>query len=402
MASQHPVRPLGSGSDWDPISEETVKNPRRVYADLRNRCPVAHSERWGGFYTLTRHADVVAASRDPETFTATKQTVIPTSPRKGLARLPLQVDPPEHTIYRRALNPFFKEDKMRALEPEIAALAERLYDDLLTGETIDFANDFAAPFTQGTLCILVGLDLAEAGRLGHLSHEYVKAIQAESLSMAGGFSREIDQFAIDLVADRKKHPRNPETDMATGLLADKSGTKPFTDDEVAGMIRLLLIGGHVVPKNFLGSAAYHLAMHADLQEGLRQGRIALRPAIEELLRFYAPNQALVRVTTKDTEIGGRKIPAGCPVALHFLSANQDEDVFENASQFDPERKPNRHIAFGTGPHVCIGQSLARMQARLMVEGLLNRTRHFAISGKPQWARWTEFGIAELSLKVGPI
>lgn len=385
--------------DWDPIGEETVGDPRAVYAGLRGRCPVAYSGRWGGFYTLTRHADVVAASRDPETFTATKQTVIPASPRKGLARLPLQVDPPLHGFYRRALNPFFKEDKMRALEPEIAALADRLFDRLLTSDTVDFANGFAGPFTQGTLCILVGLDLAEADRLGHLCHQYVKAIQAESLSMAGGFSREIDQFAIDLVADRKTAPRDPETDMASGLLADIAGGRHFSDDEVAGMIRLLLIGGHVVPKNFLGSAAYHLALHPDLQEGLRCGAIGMRPAIEELLRYYAPNQALVRVTTKDTEIGGREIPQGCPVALHFLSANQDEEVFEDPDRFDAARKPNRHIAFGIGPHVCIGQSLARMQARLLIAGLLERTARFSIAGTPQWARWTEYGIAEISLAV---
>jgi cytochrome P450 len=214
-------------------------------------------------------------------------------------------------------------------------------------------------------------------------------------------SRDIDRFAIDLVADRRRAPRDPGTDMASGLIAHDADGRRFTEEEVAGMIRLLLIGGHTVPKNFLGSAVWHLARDANLQERLRHEPQRLRAAIEELLRYYSANQALVRVATKDVSIGGREIPEGCPVALHFLSANQDEEVFEAPDVFDAERSPNRHIAFGIGPHICIGQSVARLQARLALSGLLARTANFSVAGAPQWARWTEFGISELSLMIGP-
>jgi cytochrome P450 len=386
-------------SDWDPVSPETMADPHAVHRELRARCPVPHSQRWGGFYTLTRYADVVEASRDTETFTATRQTVIPASPRKGLPRLPLQKDPPEHGHYRRGLNTWFKESKIRQLEPHIETLAASLYDQVLCDGEVDFSEAYAGPFTQGSLCLLVGLDLSEAEELGHLSHDYVAAVQGEDLSTAGELSRQVDRFAIDLVADRKARPRDPDADMVTGLLRLVDDRQPYTDEEVAGMVRLLLIGGHVVPKNFLGSAVYHLANDPQLQQRLRTEPALMRGAIEELLRVYSSNQALVRVTTREVEIGGRTIPEGKPVALLFLSANQDEAVFDRPEVFDPERKPNRHIAFGVGTHVCIGQSLARMQTRVTLEQLLRRTSRFSVAGTPEWARWTEYGVAGLKINV---
>lgn len=386
-------------SDWDPVGPEAVADPHAVHRELRGRCPVPHSQRWGGFYTLTRYADVVEASRDTATFTATRQTVIPASPRKGLPRLPLQKDPPEHGHYRRGLNTWFKESKMRQLEPHIEALAASLYDEILHDGEIDFSEGFAGPFTQGSLGLLVGLDIAEARELGRLSHDYVAAVQGEDLSTAGELSRQVDGFAIDLVADRKARPRDPDADMVSGLLGAADDGRPYTDEELAGMVRLLLIGGHVVPKNFIGSAVYHLAGDHSLQDRLRSEPALMRGTVEELLRVYSSNQALVRVTTREVEIGGRTIPADKPVALLFLSANQDEEVFERPEIFDPERKPNRHIAFGIGTHVCIGQSLARMQAWVTLEKLLARTSSFSISGTPEWARWTEYGVAGLKLDV---
>jgi cytochrome P450 len=166
---------------------------------------------------------------------------------------------------------------------------------------------------------------------------------------------------------------------------------PYDATELAGMVRLLLIGGHVVPRNFLCSMAWHLAGDADLQRRLRASEVDRRPLIEEFLRVYAPNQALVRVATRATELGGTRIPEGCPVALNFLSANHDEAVFPDPMRFDATRTPNRHIAFGIGTHVCIGQSLARLQARITLDALA-ALPPFTTAAPPTWARWTEYGI----------
>lgn len=385
--------------DWDPSDDEIAADYPAAHARLRAEAPVAWSDQWGGFVTLMRHADVAAASRDPEMFTATKMTVIPSSPRKGLPRLPLQKDPPESNRYRKGLNPFFKENRIREHEPALRALAERLFAELSkTPERADFIADFAEPFTQGTLGILIGFDQAEAEEIGRLSHRYVAAVQSQDLSTAGALSRKVDAFAIDLVADRMSVLRDPETDLVAGLMAQKPEGGAFDAEELAGMIRLMLIGGHVVARNFLGSVAWHMAEHPEHVALLRQNPSVERTFIEELLRMYASNQALVRVATRDTEVGGHPINKGCPVALNFLSANYDEQVFDDPMVFKPDRHPNRHLAFGIGPHMCLGQALAKLQTRVTLSVLLSAPG-LKVVGAPTWARWTEYGVTGLVLDL---
>jgi cytochrome P450 len=383
--------------DWDPSEPGTMADYPAAHALLRATAPVAWSEKWGGFFTLMRHADVAQASRDPETFTATKMTVIPSSPRKGLPRLPLQKDPPESERYRKALNPFFKENRIRAMEPALTALADRLIA-ALDPAAADFSGGFVEPFTQGALGLLIGLDETEALEVGRLSHLYVHAVQGEDLPTAGDLSRQVDAFAVALVDDRIASPRDPKADIVSGLIANPPEEGAFTPEELAGMVRLMLIGGHVVPRNFLCSIAWHMASHPDHLALLRARPEVEKPLIEEFLRFYSSNQALVRVTTKETEIGGTRIPEGCPVALNFLSANRDETVFENPMEFLPERKPNRHLAFGIGPHMCLGVALAKLQARILLSVLL-RAPGLSIVGTPKWARWTEYGVTSLTLDL---
>jgi cytochrome P450 len=271
-------------------------------------------------------------------------------------------------------------------------------DLLATDGPADFAGGFAEPFTQGALGILLGLDPEEALVIGRLSHEYVHAVQGEDMPTAGRLSRAVDQFAIDLVADRMKAPRDPETDIVSGLMQYAPEGGPYDETELAGMVRLMLIGGHVVPRNFLCSVAWHMAENPAHLQILRDDPKGEKPMIEELLRCYASNQALVRVATKDTEIGGVNIPQGCPVALNFLSANRDEAVFENAMEFIPDRSPNRHLAFGIGPHMCLGVSMAKLQTRITLDALKS-TKFLRVSGEPTWASWTEYGVTALKLDM---
>jgi len=384
--------------DWNPVDPDVLADYPTAHERLRRDAPVAWSNKWGGFYTLMKYADVVAASRDPETFTATKMTVIPSSPRKGLPRLPLQKDPPDSDRYRKGLNPFFKDNKIRAMEPALRALADRLMAPLLGQAGADFAVGFVEPFTQGALGVLIGLDEEEALEVGRLSHLYVHAVQGEDLSTAGNLSRQVDAFAIRLVENRMKAPRDPETDIVSGLIKNPPEDGAFTHEELAGMVRLMLIGGHVVPRNFLCSIAWHMATYPEHMERYRAEPSLEKPLIDEFLRFYASNQALVRVATRDVEIGGVIIPEGCPVALNFLSANRDEDVFETPMKFVPDRKPNRHVGFGIGPHMCLGLAMAKLQARIVLQ-VLSDLPSLKISGTPQWARWTEYGVTALTLDL---
>lgn len=396
MASLDGLRPM-IPHDWDPHGPQTLADPQAELERLRGQCPVAGSQNWGGFFTLTKYDDVVQASKDYQTFTATVQTVIPASPRKGLPRLPLQKDPPEANRYRKGLNLFFKENRIRALEPAFRAIAHDLADAMVQRPVPEFGADFAAPFTVSTLCELAGMDLSEADELGRLSHAYVPAVQTGDLATAGELSRKIDGFAMDLVRDRQANPRDPETDIVSGLMTYDAEGGPFDFTELAGMVRLMLIGGHVVPRNFLCSMAWHLAQDTGLQARLRAGSVDRRLLIEEMLRCYSPNQALVRVATRDTTLRDTAIPQGCPVALNFLSANRDPEVFDDPMRFVEDRSPNRHIAFGIGPHICLGQSVAKLQARITLD-VLAGLPPFTIGETVHWARWTEYGVTHLDLR----
>jgi cytochrome P450 len=388
-------------SDWDPADPAVQADPFPTHARLRATCPVAHADRWGGFWTVTTYEDVRRIGADRENFTATVRTIVPSSPRQGLPRYPLQADPPRHTVYRRALAPWFADPAVARLEPAVRAMAAELLAPLITGEPADVVGGFTEEMAVRSLCLFVGLDAAEATRLKTLSLAYVEAVLAQDLTTAGGLSREIDGFAIGLVADRRRAPLDPATDLTTGLLMAQIDGERFTDEEVAGMIRTLLIGGHTVQKNFVGSALRHLGEDAELQSLLRADPSRIPAAMEEMLRLHSPNQALARTTTRVVCIRDRTIPAGAPVALLYLSANRDESVFPDPDRFDMDREGAKHLAFGYGIHACIGQPFARLQARVALEEALARTSRFAVEGQTRNAVWPEYGVAAMAMRLFP-
>jgi cytochrome P450 len=398
---QAPTCPIDR-HDWDPTAPETQADPFTTHARLRAQCPVAHSNNWGGFFTLTKYEDILTATADRENFSAVPYTVIPSSPKKNLLpRYPLQVDPPAHTTYRRALNPYFTQPKVDQLELQARVIARELLRPLVAKGRADIATEYNEQYSVRMLCAFVGLAPEEGEELKHLSFDYIRAIQTQDMAKASTLSKAVDAYAVNLVEQRKAHPRDIKTDMTSGLLAKRVDGKPFTDIEVAGMIRILLIGGHTVTTNFLGSAVRHLADDQELQQKLRRDPALIAPAVEELLRFYSPNQALVRTTTKDVEIRGQTVPAHQPVAMLYISGNRDSDIFDHPDEFDLERTPNKHIAFGHGIHKCIGQALARMEARVALEQLLAGTALFTREGPYVAAKWPEYGIASMTLRLTP-
>jgi cytochrome P450 len=385
--------------DWDPAAPELRPDPFPTHARLRAQCPVAHSNNWDGFFTLTKYDDIVSATADRDNFSAVPLTVIPSSPKKNLLpRYPLQVDPPAHTTYRRALNPYFTQGPVDALEPQARAIARELLAPLVSKGEADIATAYNEPFSVQVLCAFVGLKPEEGEELKRLSFDYIRAIQAQDMAKASELSKGVDAYAVNLVEERKAHPRDPMLDMTSGLLAKRIDGKAFSEIEVAGMIRTLLIGGHTVPANFLGSAIRHLAGDQALQQQLHDNPALIEPAVEELLRLFSPNQALVRTTTRDIEIRGQNIPAHTPVAMLYISGNRDEDIFDRPNDFDLQRTPNKHIAFGHGIHKCIGQALARMEARVALEELL-AAASFTGDGPHVWAKWPEYGVASLPLRL---
>jgi cytochrome P450 len=388
------------GSDFDPLDAGSRPDPHANYAGLRDRCPVAHSDRFGGFWAVTTYADVLAVTADPTTFISSVQNVVPRVQTTG-KRPPLHVDPPEHTAFRQALNPVFRTERLAELEAPIRAAAVRLIDDAVSAGEVELVGAVTGRLPVLALCLFLGMEEDRADEIAELGARYITAFHGGDAVGLERASLALYDLAREVVADRRARPRDARSDYPSALLAMRPDGEPLPDDLIVGSVRQLLVAGHLGPALVLASIVRHLSEDAALQDRLRREPALLEPAIEEFLRLYAPNEGFARTPTTDVMIGGRIIPAGEPVVVLIPSANRDAAVFEDADEFVLERQPNRHLAFGHGPHRCLGERLARLQLRVTVEEMLARTSAIEPAGPPRWSSWPEYGPTALPVRLRP-
>ncbi|TNY35085.1 cytochrome P450 [Thermomonospora catenispora] len=385
--------PAERPSDWDPRAPETFDSSHEVYADLRRRCPVPWSNAYGGFWAATRYEDVVRVARDSETFSTAVQNVVPHVPR-AQRRPPLHFDPPEHAVYRAPLDRVMSRAAVRRLEPAFAAAARELLQPMLERGGGDYSAEFALPFAAQCFALFLGLPVEQVLEIRRIGVEYSFAIQEMDKPRIAAASDELYAIARTLVADRRRDPRDPDTDMIASLLE-----APISDEMVVGTVRQTIVAGIGAPHAVLGSAAVHLARDPDLQRTLRTRPDRLPAAIEELLRLYAPYRVFARTATRDVELGGRLIRAGEPITMLFPSANRDESVFSDPHRLDLDRRPNRHLAFGRGAHRCPGAAMARLEMAAALRALLDGTTHLALDGPVKMFNWLEFGPRSVPLRL---
>jgi cytochrome P450 len=383
--------------DWDPLDPETIRDPHSAYRKLREQCPVAHSDQWNGFWALTKYADVIAAASDARMFINSVQNVVPAV---GYGkRIPLHSDPPEHTHYRRAMNAPFDEKNIATFEPAIRQIAIDLIDPLIAHARGDGVRDFTRTFPLFVFCEFFHIPREFALPIKDHAERYALALHATDYETLRVESEALYDFARQFVAARKAAPMDPDRDVTSALIAARIDGKPIDDEIIVGAVRQLLVAGHLAPTHAIASAIYHLATHNDLQDQLRREPARLAGAVEEILRFYSPTRAFARTTTRDVEIRGHTIKANEVVALLWISANRDAEIFPNPDEFDIERRPNKHIAFGHGTHKCLGAPLARLEMRVALEELLARTKIFVLDGSVEWAGWPEFGPTVLPIRI---
>jgi cytochrome P450 len=384
--------------DFNPLTPETFDSPYSVYSELRAHCPVAHSNAWGGFWALTRYADVLQALAASDVFITSKQNVVPKLAFTG-RRPPLHLDPPEHTPYRRALNPLLKPERIAALEPMIRKTAADLLKPLVAAGSCDVCADYSSHLTIRVFADWMKVPDEMVVDLQQMGRAYNIAVQSANGEMVRETSLKLYEMARAMIAARRRQPLDPATDPTTALLAARVNGEPFPDEMILGTIRQVLVVGIIAPTIVVGSIAVHLARHRDLQSKLR-GDLSLMPdAIEEFLRLYTPYRGFARTANREVTINGRTIREGEPIALLYASANRDEAVFENAEQFIMNR-PNiaDHLAFGMGPHVCAGVPLARLQLRVAMEELLKCAPGFELAAEPVQTRFPEIGALSVPLR----
>jgi cytochrome P450 len=388
-------------ADFDPLEPETFSSFHEQFSELRRSCPVAHSDAWNGFWALTRYDDVAAAAADPSLFTTTVQNVVPKVAFTG-RRPPLHLDPPEHTPYRRALNPFFTPAKMAALEPPIRQVVVELLEPLIARGRGDICAEFTHRLPGQALALFFNLTSDEGMEIREATREFVAAVQRFELDAAKRTSLALYDIARALIADRKAHPRDPGEDPVAGLLAARVDGQPLPDDMLLGTIRQFIVVGMVAPCVFIGSMAVHLAQHPELQQQLRADLSLVPAAVEEYLRLLTPYRGFARTPTRDVEIGGRAIPKDAPIALVFASANRDETMFPDPHAFVLDRQNiRRHLAFGVGPHRCAGAPLAVLMLRLTLEELLTLTASIEQDGEPTMTGWPEWGTLSAPMRLTP-
>jgi cytochrome P450 len=392
------VNPAGTEAreDWAPLGAPDGEALFPLYAELRKGCPVAHTSAHGGFWMLSRYAEIEAAARDAVTFESRQPFV----ERPGTPEfIPLSTNGERHTYFRRLLAPYFTPNRIKALEPRVRGLVAEHLAPVLAAGGGDLHAALAHPLPARVLCVFLNVPDSEWVAMKELSAA-VQAVGGSGPEEQAAVSRLFIEKAAELVAERRRSPLDPAEDMFSGLLVARQDGELLDDETIAAVGWQMIAARHSTTTRSLTVAIHRLATHPEEQARLREDRSLIPTAVEELLRIGPPLHLLGRTATEDVEVEGVVIPAGDLVGLGFAAGNFDEVAFPSASVCDLARKPNRHLTFGIGPHICIGAPLARLELRVVLDELLDRTESFSLAGEPVASVGFRSGYERLPIRFG--
>ena len=389
------------------VPPDFFDDPYRYYALLRTHDPV-HDLGPGSVF-LTRYEDVAAVYRDSHASSDKKKEFGPKfgdSPLFEHHTTSLVFnDPPLHTRVRRLIMGAVNQRAIARMEPNVLALVDSLLDRIAEKRAVDLIDDFAAEIPVEVIGNLLEVPKAERGPLRGWSLAILSALEpAPGAAMLDRGNRAVSDFCDylrRLVADRRGHPGDAESDVLTRLIQGEPDGERLTETELLHNCIFLLNAGHETTTNLIGNGAHALMTNRGQLERLA-GNPALMPtAVEELLRYESPLQLNNRVTTAGIELGGRAFPAGTFITLGVGAANRDPAQFPDPDRLDVGRKPNRHVAFGHGDHACAGMNVARMEARIAFGRLLARFPRIDLAGAPERDRRVRFrGFRHLPATLG--
>lgn len=356
-------------------------DPFPFYARLRAQEALPRNETLG-FWVASRHEDVVTVSRDPETFCSGKGIMVfeigteyPTPPTM------MHTDPPEHNRYRGLVQPGFRPRFMRDLEGGVRERTRILVERIEPGAAVDVVSELAVPLPLQVISDLLGIPEDDWPRLFRWSEAVIPGATDWPEEERQALSGEMIQYLLSAAANRRSDPGN---DIISELGSAEVDGDRLSDAELAMFLVQLLVAGNETTRNMMSGGLIGLAETPGAWASLRTTASAPRAlaiAVEEMLRWTTPVVAFMRTTTRPTDLAGQKLGAGEPVLMLYASANRDESVFgSDADRFVADRDPNPHLAFGFGPHFCIGAALARLEGRILLEELLARFGSVEIAG----------------------
>lgn len=381
--------------EWDPFGSAELDDPAGAWERLRKRCPVAWSERQGGFWTVSRYEDAVEIARDAETFNNSG------GPQFETARPPLEVDRPEHTFFRRVLQPYFAKERVARLEGRVRVFVSEMLEPLLDAGGGDLAETLTYPLPARTLCAWLGLDDGEWATLKGVAEELFAAEEGrgddpETRAHCNDF---LYAYSRRLVRERIERPLDPELDLISGIVGVSEGAQTVTEEDAVQLVRLLLVAGHNSTTSGLGNCLLRVAADPEIQERLRAEPELIPTAIEELLRLEVPVQGMPRWANQSVERHGRTIEAGEKVMLLWAAANRDPEAFPEPHRCILDRNPNPHLTFGRGIHRCIGIDLARLELRVALEEVIARTDLLELAGEPIRTSFIRRGVSYLPVRL---
>jgi hypothetical protein len=347
---------------YDPYDHALHRDPYPTYQRLRDEAPAYHNAQLG-FWALSRFADVAEAFRDWPTFTSTRGVALH---EVGDVRSMIQMDPPEQVGLRNLLSRGFTLRRVAQLEPRIRELARRYLAPLLERESCDLVADFAALLPSDVISTLLGVprdDHAQVRRWTEALMVRDPVTHRAPPSAERAAASQVEYFTRLIAAKR----RAPGDDLISALCAAELEGRRLDDAGILGFAFLLISGGNETTEKLIANTVYLLQRHPDQRARVQADPGLLPRAVEESLRCLSPTQYMVRATTRDVELHGRKIPRGELVVLLIGAANRDERQFPDPDRFDLLRDAERHLAFGYGVHFCLGASLARLEARVALE-----------------------------------
>lgn len=359
--------------DFDHHSPEFGEDPWSLYEELRSKCPVSWNENYGGFWTLSKYEDVRRVALDDETFSSAQSVTVPSKPPEARLSIPIEVDPPNFLEYRRILNPVFSPAAIAELEPTIRRDVEALIDEFIEDGECDLILDFTNPLPAMTTLRLLGLPPEDWEAYAVPLHD--KTFKREHTPEEEAEYEAMHDRVWDAIAARRARPRD---DMISYLLQQEVGGEPITDEEVFDMVMLTLHGGFDTTGSAIANAMRFLDEHHEHRDRLVAEPSLIPQAVEEFLRYEAPQQGLARVAARDVEVGGQPVCEGERLFLLWASANRDPEVFPDPDEVVLDRFPNRHMTFGVGAHRCLGSTVARRQIQFALEELLERVPDFEL------------------------
>ena len=390
MSARPPAKDWAT--DFDHLDPRWINDPFPIWDELRQRCPIAHTERFQGVYFPSRYEDVRAISYDTEHFSS-RRIIVRESPPPPIPAPPITSDPPEHRPARMVLLPPFTPDAIKKLEHRARALCNELIDKFAGRGTADAAVEYAQEIPVRLIAHM--MDLPESD--GDLYRRWIKMVLEDGITniqLVIQASGEMQDYFMKHIEARLKKPGD---DLITYLTTVEFNGKKLTPENAVGSLRLLLIAGIDTTWSAIGSCIWHLAKHPEDRRRLAKEPALMPTAIEEFLRAYAP-VTMAREIVKETQINGCAFKPGQMVLLSFPSACRDPEVFPDADKVIIDRKENRHSAFGLGIHRCVGSNLARMEMTVAVEELLKRIPEFTLNGEVTWSEGTVRGPRKLPIK----